>query len=227
MNEDSISYPAPAVKLSNIGLFFGAVRVLHELNLSVASGEKIALTGPSGAGKTSMLALISGLLKPNTGKIETLSLPVSDMNEESLARMRRDNIGIVFQHFHLLDSMTALENVALPLQLAKHPQAKEKAEDSLQAVGLTKRMTHFPAQLSGGEQQRVAIARAFALNPPLLLADEPTGNLDEETANSVLDIIFNLSHKNNNTIIFVTHNNDILDKFDKIYNMANGQVKPA
>ena len=97
----------------------------------------------------------------------------------------------------------------------------------MQAVGLTKRMTHFPAQLSGGEQQRVAIARAFALNPPLLLADEPTGNLDEETANSVLDIIFNLSHKNNNTIIFVTHNNDILGKFDKIYNMANGQVKPA
>lgn len=227
MNEDSISHPAPAVKLSNIGLFFGAVRVLHELNLSVASGEKVALTGPSGAGKTSMLALISGLLKPNSGRVETLSLPVSDMNEESLARMRRDNIGIVFQHFHLLDSMTALENVTLPLQLAKHPQAKEKAEDSLQAVGLTKRMAHFPAQLSGGEQQRVAIARAFALNPPLLLADEPTGNLDEDTANSVLDIIFNLSHKNNNTIIFVTHNNDILGKFDKIYNMANGQVKPA
>ena len=127
MNEDSISHPAFAVKLSNIGLFFGVVRVLHELNLSVASGEKIALTGPSGAGKTSLLALISGLLKPDIGRVETLSLPVSGMNEESLARMRRDNIGIVFQHFHLLDSMTALENVALPLQLAKHTSGQRKS----------------------------------------------------------------------------------------------------
>ena len=201
MYKDSILSTA-AVNLFNVDLNFGDIRVLRNLNLSVGYGEKVALTGPSGAGKTSLLAIIAGLLKPDGGGVKTLNLSVETMDEESLAKMRRDNIGIVFQHFHLLDSMTAWENTALPLHLARDPQALEKAANALQAVGLEKRMTHFPGQLSGGEQQRVAIARAFAINPPLLLADEPTGNLDEDTGNRILEIIFELSKENNNTVIF-------------------------
>lgn len=217
----------PAIHLSDLSLTFPPdVEVLKGLNLTIARGKHVALIGRSGSGKTSLLAIISGLLKPGGGRVETLGHPVHEMNEDQLATLRRDNIGVVFQHFHLLETMTALENTMLPLELAGDRNARHKAKEMLDAVGLAARMTHFPSQLSGGERQRVAIARAFVSAPPLLLADEPTGNLDDDTSEQVLQMLLTIGREKNTTMLFVTHNNTILERFDEVWEMRGGVLLP-
>lgn len=220
---------APAIRLCGVSLTFPpAVEVLEDVNLSVARGRHVALIGRSGSGKTSLLGIICGLLKPSGGQVETLGAAVHEMNEDELATLRRDSIGVVFQHFHLLETMTALENTALPLELAGHTNARAKAQEMLEAVGLGQRMGHFPGQLSGGERQRVAIARAFAPAPPLLLADEPTGNLDDATSEQVLQMLLAIGREHNTTMLFVTHNNAILERFDEVWEMRGGALhRPA
>lgn len=215
----------PAIRLSNLSLSFPpAVEVLKDVNLTIGRGRHAALVGRSGSGKTSLLAIIGGLLRPSGGRVETLGQPVAELNEDRLATLRRDSIGVVFQHFHLLETMTALENTALPLELGGHEDARPRAEAMLEAVGLRERMSHFPAQLSGGERQRVAIARAFVSTPPLLLADEPTGNLDDATSEQVLKMLLDIGRQHNTTMLFVTHNSTILDRFDEVWEMKNGAL---
>lgn len=217
----------PAICARGVCLSFGGgtVAVLSDLDLTVARGEKVALTGPSGSGKTSLLAVVSGLLRPDSGTVRTCSLPVETMNEDELAKMRRDKIGIVFQHFHLMESMTALENVMLPLELAGREDAEEKARESLSSVGMARRVGHFPSQLSGGERQRVAIARAFAPGPELLLADEPTGNLDFDTGKEILDVLFSLAEGGEQTIFFITHNHELLPRFGRVCALRGGRLE--
>ena len=217
----------PAVYLSNLSLSFGSVHVLKNLNLRIEQGRHVALIGRSGAGKTSLLAIIGGLLKPTSGSAETLGNNIGNMNEDSLAALRRNKIGVVFQHFHLLETMTALENAALPLDLAGHRDSQKRAKELLDIIGLADRIKHFPSQLSGGERQRVAIARAFASSPPLLLADEPTGNLDDDTSDKVLETLFALGRERGTTMLFVTHNTALLPRFDDVWQMRDGGVYSA
>lgn len=222
MNDDSTT--SATVRLSDIALSFanGTVQVLKNLDLTISEGETVALTGPSGAGKTSLLAIIAGLLRPTGGRAQTLGLELSAMDEEQLAAMRRADIGVVFQHFHLLETMTAVENTALPLELAGSDNAAARAGEALDAVGLGDRLHHFPSQLSGGERQRTAIARAFSIRPKLLLADEPTGNLDSDTGRDVLNLLLAMVREYHSTLLFVTHNNEILRRFDTVYNLHDG-----
>ena len=206
---------------------FGAVSVLNGLNFTARRGEAAALIGPSGAGKTSLLALVAGLLRPVSGEVEVLGQSLAGLDEDALATMRREKIGVVFQHFHLLETMTALENVALPLQLLGDDNAFDRAAESLRAVGLAERTSHFPAQLSGGERQRTAIARAFVARPQLLLADEPTGNLDYDSGQAVLDLLLGMARDHQSTLLFVTHNQDILKRFDSVHVLRGGALHPA
>ena len=166
------------------------VSILHNVNLNVQAGESVSIVGPSGSGKTSLMMLISGVEKATSGQIEIAGQDITHYNEDQLAAFRGENIGVVFQNFHLIPTMTAFENVSVSLELAGHTDTEQKALDSLKAVGLEKRMHHYPEQLSGGEQQRVAIARAFATHPKILLADEPTGNLDSETGKLIVELLF-------------------------------------
>ena len=170
----------------------GQVNILRGLDLEVAAGETVGITGPSGSGKSTMMMIIAGLERPSAGKVEVAGRISAALNEDQLARFRRARIGIVFQAFHLIPTMTALENVAVPLEFAGRADAFERAARALAAVGLDHRLAHYPGQLSGGEQQRVALARAFAVEPALLLADEPTGNLDGETGRQVIELMFDL-----------------------------------
>ena len=206
---------------------FGAVSVLNGLNFAAKRGEAAALIGPSGAGKTSLLALVAGLLRPVSGEVEVLGQSLAGLDEDALATMRREKIGVVFQHFHLLETMTALENAALPLQLLGDNNAFDRAAESLRAVGLAERTSHFPAQLSGGERQRTAIARAFVARPQLLLADEPTGNLDYDSGQAVLDLLLGMARDHQSTLLFVTHNQDILKRFDSVHVLRGGALHPA
>lgn len=220
-------HPPPAIHLSDLSLTFPPnVQVLKNLNLTVTRGRRVALIGRSGSGKTSLLAVIGGLLRPTSGAVRTLGQDATAMDEDALAALRRDNIGVVFQHFHLIDTMTAQENAALPLELAGEPNAQTRARAMLESVGLKDRTTHFPHMLSGGERQRVAIARAFISNPALILADEPTGNLDDATSDQVLTLLLDIGRQNNATMLFVTHNTAILSQFDEIWEMKNGAVHP-
>lgn len=218
----------PAVRLSDVALSYGegaaATPVLSGLDLELARGERTALAGPSGSGKTTLLAIVAGLLRPTAGVAETLGERLNDMDEDDLARLRRENIGVVFQHFHLLETMTALENAALPLELSGRADAEERAGEILRSVGLGERLTHFPAQLSGGERQRLAIARAFAPSPKLILADEPTGNLDGETAARALETLFAMLEATGASMLFVTHNRALLPRFDRALEMREGKV---
>ena len=202
----------------------GAVNVLRGISLTVGAGETVSLVGPSGSGKTTLLMTVAGLTRPNSGRVSVGDTDFAALNEDGLARFRRDNVGIVFQSFHLLPTMTALENVALPLEFAGSAQAIETAAECLAAVGLDKRQRHYPAELSGGEQQRVALARAFAAQPRLILADEPTGNLDGATGKQVMDLLFRLCAERGTTLLLVTHEMDLARRAQRIVELSDGKI---
>lgn len=205
----------------------GPVEILREVTLEVTRGETVGLVGPSGSGKSSLLMLMGGLEAATGGRVKALGHDLTAMNEDALARMRRDNMGVVFQSFHLIPTMTALENVAVPLELAGHRDAFDRAEAMLEAVGLGHRAGHRPAQLSGGEQQRVALARALAPRPALLLADEPTGNLDEATGASVADLLFELAEKQGATLVLVTHDPALAARCARVVRLRDGRIEAA
>ncbi len=200
----------------------GGVNILRGVDLAAADGEVVAVMGPSGAGKTTLLMLMAGLLAPTSGTVTVAGQDLTTMGEDGLARFRRDNVGIVFQAFHLVPAMTALENVALPLEFAGRADAFGQAAKALDAVGLSGRRGHFPAELSGGEQQRVALARALAPRPRLLLADEPTGNLDGETGQMVMELLFSLS--DGMTLILVTHDPGLAERCGRVVHIRDGRV---
>jgi len=200
------------------------VTVLRDVNLRIAAGTRVAIAGPSGSGKTSLLLLLSGLERPGAGRIRVDGVDLASLDSDGLADLRRERIGIVFQSFHLLPSLSALDNAALPLQMAGASGARETAADMLRRVGLGDRLHHRPSQLSGGEQQRVAIARALVHRPQLLLADEPTGNLDDQTAGSVRELLFNLNRELGTTLVLVTHDLDFAARCDRVLRLHDGQL---
>ncbi|WP_127115527.1 ABC transporter ATP-binding protein [Shimia sediminis] len=202
----------------------GRVEILHGITLEVQKGETLGLVGPSGSGKSSLLMLMGGLERATGGTISALGQDLSAMDEDALARFRRDHMGVVFQSFHLIPTMTALENVATPLELAGHKDAFARAEAELEAVGLADRADHFPRQMSGGEQQRVALARAVAPRPHILLADEPTGNLDEANGQAIMDLLFRLRDRHDATLVLVTHSNRLAERCDRVIRLRDGQV---
>ncbi len=216
------------IRLENVQLTLtsraGPVEILRGVSLDVARGQSTAIVGPSGSGKTSLLMVMAGLEKATRGKIILNDRDISAMGEDELAVFRGRDVGIVFQSFHLVPTMTALENVALPLELAGEPDAFVTARALLSDVGLSARVDHFPAELSGGEQQRVAIARALSRTPPLILADEPTGNLDGKTGKQVVDILFGLRERINATLVLVTHDERLAAMADRVIRMADGHV---
>jgi len=202
----------------------GAVNVLRGVSLDVRAGETVSLIGPSGSGKTTLLMTVAGLVRPSAGGVLVAGVDLSTLDEDGLARFRRDAVGIVFQSFHLVPTMTALENVALPLEFAGRRDAFAVAAGSLAAVGLGPRRDHYPAELSGGEQQRVALARAFAAAPKLILADEPTGNLDGVTGKQVMDLLFRLAAERGTTLVLVTHEADLARRARRIVELADGAI---
>jgi len=202
----------------------GPVHILRGIDLKVARGETIGLLGPSGSGKTSLLMLLAGLERATGGAIAVAGQDLAGLDEDARARFRLANLGIVFQAFHLIPSMTALQNVAVPLELARRRDADEVAAAALAEVGLGHRLTHLPSQLSGGEQQRVALARAFAPRPRLLLADEPTGNLDNETGGMVMDLLFALCAASGTTLLLITHDPALAARCDRIVTMRQGAI---
>lgn len=202
----------------------GLVEILHGITLDVQKGETLGLVGPSGSGKSSLLMLMGGLERATGGEITALDQDLSNMSEDALARFRRDHMGVVFQSFHLIPTMTALENVATPLELAGHKDAFERAAKELEAVGLGHRGDHYPAQMSGGEQQRVALARASAPRPKILLADEPTGNLDGTNGAAIMDLLFGLRDRHGATLVLVTHSNELANRCDRVVRLRDGRV---
>lgn len=202
----------------------GSVNILRGVDLDVAEGESVALTGPSGSGKSTVVAIVAGLEQPSEGRVRVAGSDLAAMDEDALARFRRHTIGIVFQAFHLVPTMTALENVALPLELAGRGDAFERAADALGAVGLDHRLKHFPAELSGGEQQRAALARAFVAEPRLLIADEPTGNLDRASGRQVADLLFALRARKGTTLLLITHNVELAGRCERILRLDDGRV---
>ena len=200
------------------------VTVLREVNLRIATGSRVAIAGPSGSGKTSLLLLLSGLERPAAGRIRIDGVDLGSLNSDGLADLRRERIGIVFQSFHLLPSLSALDNTALPLQMTGVARAQEAAAQMLHRVGLGDRLHHRPSQLSGGEQQRVAIARSLVHRPRLLLADEPTGNLDDQTAESVRELLFSLNRELGTTLVLVTHDLEFAARCDRVLRLHDGQL---
>jgi putative ABC transport system ATP-binding protein len=218
-----------AIALENVDLSLGRgparVHILKRLSLEVGRGEAIGLVGPSGSGKSTLLMTMAGLERPDSGRVVVDGTDLSGLDEDGLARFRGRRIGIVFQSFHLIPTMTALENVALPLELADADDAFERAEAELRLVGLGERLHHYPAQLSGGEQQRVAIARAMAPNPAILVADEPTGNLDERTGDSIIELLFGLKRDRGGTLVLVTHDLHLAQRCDRIVRLRSGRIE--
>ncbi len=204
----------------------GPVNILQGVDLDVATGEAVGLVGPSGSGKTSLLMVLAGLERATGGEIWVAGMRLTGLGEDALARFRRDTVGIVFQAFHLIPAMTALENVSVPLELAGARDAWARAEEALAAVGLGHRLTHLPGQLSGGEQQRVALARAFAPRPRLILADEPTGNLDAATGVAVMDLLFGLQAERGTTLLLITHDAGLARRCGRQVTMADGRITP-
>ena len=202
----------------------GAVEILKGISLDVARGETLGLVGPSGSGKSSLLMLMGGLERATGGKVLALGQDLTTMNEDALARFRLSHMGVVFQSFHLIPTMTALENVATPLELSGAKDAFDRAEAELRAIGLGTRLDHYPSQLSGGEQQRVALARAAAPRPEILLADEPTGNLDGATGQVIMDLMFKLRDKYGTTIVMVTHAPELAERCDRIVHLSDGRI---
>jgi putative ABC transport system ATP-binding protein len=222
---------APAVELENVHLSLGRnaarVHILKGISLKIGRGETAALIGPSGSGKSTLLMVIAGLERPDAGSVKVDGTGLGRLGEDALARFRGARIGIVFQAFHLIPTMTALENVAIPLELAGVAQAFARASAELAAVGLDDRLGHYPAQLSGGEQQRVALARALAPNPAILVADEPTGNLDEATGAGIIDLMFALKRERGATLIVVTHDQALAGKCERRIELRSGRIEDA
>lgn len=220
---------APIITLKDTRLTLagntGAVEILHGVDLEVMRHETLGLIGPSGSGKSSLLMLMGGLERATGGLVSVLGHDLTAMDEDALARFRRKHLGIVFQSFHLIPTMTALENVATPLELAGDPDAFDRARAELAAVGLEERAGHYPSQLSGGEQQRVALARAAAPKPEILLADEPTGNLDGTTGAAIMDLLFGLRDRHGATLVLVTHSARLAEKCDKVIKLRDGRVE--
>jgi putative ABC transport system ATP-binding protein len=204
----------------------GPVEILRGISLSIKRGETVGLVGPSGSGKSSLLMLMGGLERATGGRVLALGQDLTLMDEDALARFRRGNMGVVFQSFHLIPTMTALENVALPLELAGVADAFPRAQAELEAVGLAQRMHHYPSQMSGGEQQRVALARAAAPRPAILLADEPTGNLDGVNGQAIMDLLFGLRDRHGATLVLVTHAPELAARCDRVIRLADGQLAP-
>jgi putative ABC transport system ATP-binding protein len=202
----------------------GSVNILKGINLEIAAGETVSVVGPSGSGKTSMMMLIGGLERQTSGKVEVAGHDLAALDEDGLARFRRDNIGIVFQNFHLIPTMNAMENVAIPVELAGIDNAFDRARAALGSVGLDQRLTHYPGQLSGGEQQRVALARAIVAQPRLILADEPTGNLDGSTGESVIDLLFSLRADHGATLMLITHNPALAERCGRLIDLQDGLI---
>jgi putative ABC transport system ATP-binding protein len=200
----------------------GDVNILRGIDLSIAAGETVGLIGPSGSGKTTLLMVLAGLEPPTSGSVAVADYDYGMMSEDDLARFRRRHIGIVFQSFHLVPTMTALENTALPLELAGEKDCRARAAALLAEVGLADRHDHYPAQMSGGEQQRVALARAMVADPPVLFADEPTGNLDQSTGESIMQLILNLAKNRNSTLFLITHDAKLAQKCDCTLTMRDG-----
>ncbi len=218
----------PIITLEDVHLSLpnsaGLVHILKEIYLEVLKGETIGLIGPSGSGKSSLLMLMGGLEQATSGKVDILGQDLTRLSEDTLARFRRSHMGIVFQSFHLIPTMTALENVATPLELAGISDAMERAEAELTGVGLAARMLHYPAQLSGGEQQRVALARAAVLRPDVLLADEPTGNLDGKNGAAIMNMLFALREKYGSTLVLVTHDPLLAERCDRVISLSDGRI---
>jgi putative ABC transport system ATP-binding protein len=203
----------------------GRVEILKGVSLSVGRGETVGVVGPSGSGKSSLLMLMGGLERATGGAVRALGQDLTAMDEDALARFRRDHMGVVFQSFHLIPTMTALENVATPLELAGAPDAFDRAEAELKGVGLAARLDHYPSQLSGGEQQRVALARAAAPRPAILLADEPTGNLDGATGDAIIDLLFGLRDRHGATLVMVTHEPELAARCDRVVRVHDGEIE--
>lgn len=220
--------PEPIIATGNACLTLdgnaGRVEILRGISLEVAKGETLSLIGPSGSGKSSLLMLLGGLERASAGQVNVLGRELSGMDEDQLARFRRDHMGVVFQSFHLIPTMTALENVAIPLELAGRGDAFERACEELDAVGLGARFDHYPAQMSGGEQQRVALARASAPRPEILLADEPTGNLDGHTGAAIMDLLLGLRDRHGATLVMVTHAPELAERCDRVIRLKDGQL---
>ena len=216
------------IALSNVHLLLesnaGTIEILKNISLNVSTGESLALVGPSGSGKSSLLMLLGGLERASSGSVRVAGTELSDLNEDQLAFLRRDQMGIVFQSFHLIPTMSALENVATPLELAGVIDAFKKAKSALDSVGLTHRASHFPGQLSGGEQQRVALARAVVSQPKILLADEPTGNLDGINGIAIMDLLFSLHDQFGSTLILVTHDPVLANRCNRIIRLHDGEI---
>jgi putative ABC transport system ATP-binding protein len=232
MNDTSVkSAPAPAIALTGVNLSLGAgaarVHILKDVALRIGRGEAVGLVGPSGSGKSTLLMVMAGLERPDTGSVEVAGEDIGRLDEDALARFRGRHVGIVFQSFHLIPTMTALENVAVPLELAGAADAFAHAERELVAVGLGERLAHYPAQLSGGEQQRVALARALAPGPAILVADEPTGNLDEATGREIVDLMFAGQAERRTTLVLVTHDANLASRCHRVVRMRSGHVEPA
>ena len=220
--------PQPIIQLTDVRLNLqsraGLVEILKGITLAVARGQSLAIVGPSGSGKTSLLMILAGLERATGGDVHVAGRDFNALDEDEMALARGADIGIVFQSFHLIPTMTALENVALPLEFAGQGDARERARTLLSDVGLGPRLDHFPAQLSGGEQQRVALARALAPQPKLLLADEPTGNLDGKTGRQVVDLLFGLKRKSGATLVMVTHDEELAKACERTIRMADGKI---
>lgn len=218
----------PVITLDDVGLTLdgnaGAVNILKGISLTVERGETLGLIGPSGSGKSSLLMVIGGLERATAGRVHVLGQDMTALGEDALAGFRRDHMGVVFQSFHLIPTMTAIENVATPLELAGLPDAFDRAEAELTAVGLGARIDHYPNQLSGGEQQRVALARAAAPRPEILLADEPTGNLDGSNGAAIMDLLFGLRDRHGATLVLVTHAPDLARRCDRTIRLRDGRI---
>jgi putative ABC transport system ATP-binding protein len=217
-----------AVALRDVNLTLGRgagrVHILRDIDLNIGRGEAVALLGPSGSGKSTLLMVMTGMERPDSGSVVLAGEDLGRLSEDELARFRGKTIGIVFQAFHLIPTMTALENVAVPLELAGVPDALARAERELAAVGLAKRLKHYPAELSGGEQQRVALARALAPNPAIIVADEPTGNLDEATGRDIIALLFRSQRERGTTLVLVTHDAALAGRCDRVLHMHSGRL---
>ncbi len=218
----------PIITLSDVYLSLvggsGEVNILRGVDLAVHAGETLAIVGPSGSGKTTTLMIMAGLERPSSGAVHVAGMDLTAMNEDALARFRRTHMGIVFQSFHLVPTMTALENTSLPLEFAHVSHARERAMDALATVGLADRAHHYPSQLSGGEQQRVALARAFAPAPKVILADEPTGNLDTETGARIVEHLFSMQQQHGTTLVLITHDSTLAARCHRQAHMQNGRL---